>query len=394
MRLDLYPDADVEALIARSAKPVVACVRRARDGGRWMGDEAGRRKLLHRARAAAYVDVELDADPALAPAGPRRIVSHHDTERLPDDLDAIFERALVREADVVKIAVTPQSAADAFRLLDLPTPGLGLGEFGEFTRVLAPWTYCAREPVAPGLPAPDVLFDDFKVRRIENGFGLYGVAGDPIGHSRSPAIHNAGLARDGIDAAYLRFRVRDLSEFWPVFLAHGGRGLSVTAPLKVQAAGLATSPDSDVVECGAANTLLADGRAFNTDVSAFLELLPPSGGEALVLGAGGTTRAAVCALNRLGYDVAVWARRPDRAAALGHSVAATPRSAPVLVNTIPLDPPPAPFAYKPRGLVRYPATGYDHAAVAREAASPRAAAHRRRPFPRCAPIWKHTAAPP
>ena len=343
MRFDLYPDADVEALIARSAKPVVACVRRARDGGSWRGDEEGRRELLHRAGHAAYVDLELDADPALAPAGPRRIVSHHDTERLPDDLDAIFERALVREADVVKIAATPHSAADAFRLLDLPTPGLALGGFGEFTRVLAPWTYCAREPVAPGLPTPDTLFHDFKIRRIESGFGLYGVAGEPIGHSKSPAIHNAGLARDRIDAVYLRFRVRDLAEFWPVFLAHGGRGLSVTAPLKVQAAKMATSPDADVVESGAANTLLSDGRGFNTDVSAFLELLPPSGGEALVLGAGGAARAAVCALKRLGYDVAVWARQPERAAALGQRVAAAPYTAPVLVNTTPIDPPSAPF---------------------------------------------------
>ena len=196
MRLDLYPDADVEALIARSAKPVVACVRRARDGGRWMGDEDGRRELLHRAHAAAYVDVELDADPALAPAGPRRIASYHDTERLPDDLDAIFERALVRGADVVKIAATPHSAAEAFRLCDLPTPGLGLGAFGEFTRVLAPWTYCASEPGATELPAPDTLFDDFKIRRIERGFDLYGVAGDPIGHSKSPAIHNDDFACD------------------------------------------------------------------------------------------------------------------------------------------------------------------------------------------------------
>ena len=88
--------------------------------------------------------------------------------------------------------------------------------------------------------------------------------------------------------------------------------------------------------------LLHDGRAFNTDFTAFLELLPPDGGEALVLGAGGAARAAVAALRRRGYRVRIWNRTPERAAALGE-VDRERRPAPVVVNTTPLEPPPAPF---------------------------------------------------
>jgi 3-dehydroquinate dehydratase type I len=352
LRLDLYPDLDAAAFLAASGKPVVACVRRAADGGAWDGDEAGRRGLLASCAAAAYVDEEVDAE--VAPPGARRIVSFHDVRGLPDDLDDVFERCLRRGADIVKIAATPASEADAFRLLDLPTSGLALGEYGSFTRPLAPLTYCAHAPPAPGMPTPAELFDLYAVGRLGPRPALYGVAGDPIAHSRSPALHNAGFVRDGLDALYMRFRVSDLAAFWPAFVAHGGRGLSVTAPLKEQAAALARAPDESVTACGSANTLLADGRAFNTDYLAFLDLLPPDGDDALVMGAGGAARAAVAALRKLGYRIRVWNRTPERARALGVEVVARPEPAAVVVNTTPVPAPSARFVLD----LRY-GPGYD-----------------------------------
>ncbi len=361
LRLDLYPDLDVDAFVSGCGKPVVATVRRVVDGGRWEGSEEQRGRLLHRASAAAFVDLEVDADSALAPAGPRRVVSFHQVDGMPPDLDAVFERCLLRGGDVVKIAARPASAVEAFRLLDLPTAGLGLGEYGAFTRVLAPWTYCAHEPVAPGMPTPHDLFECFRIRRLGPSPALYGVVGDPIAHSRSPHLFNPRFEEHGLDALYLRFRVSDLAAFWPVFLAHGGRGLSVTAPLKVQAAELATEPAAEVTACGSANTLTADGRAFNTDYRAFLELVPRGSGDALVLGAGGAARSAVVALKELGYRVRAWNRTPGRAAALGVEVIASPEPAPVVVNTTPLDPPPAPLVIDLRygGDVRSPEGAVD-----------------------------------
>jgi 3-dehydroquinate dehydratase type I len=343
VRLDLFPDADLAAVRARHGKPVIATVRRARDGGRFEGPEPLRKLLFARAAAADLVDVEVDAHPEIAPPGPHRITSFHDVSGVPPDLDAIFERCLLRGGRFVKIAATPGSAAEAFRLLDLPVAGIGMGPFGTFTRVLAPLTYCARQPVAPGMPTPEDLFDLFRIRRLGSAPALLGVAGDPIEHSRSPHLHNEALARDGIDAVYLRFKVTKLSEFWPAFLKHGGLGLSVTAPLKVEAAALAPEPAEEVKECGSANTLLADGRAYNTDYRAFLDLVPPGLGEALVLGAGGAARAAVAALRRLGYRPRVWCRRREAAEALGAPFAPSPEPLPLVVNTTPLDPPEGSF---------------------------------------------------
>ncbi|MHC4971245.1 MAG: type I 3-dehydroquinate dehydratase [Planctomycetota bacterium] len=343
LRLDLYPDLDVDAFVHQATKPVVAAVRRVIDGGRFEGSEEERKRLLHRAAAAQFVDLEVDADETFAPTGPRRVISFHQTDGMPKDLDEIFERCLLKGGDVVKIAARPQSAVDAFRLVDLPTGGLGLGEYGAFTRVLAPWTYCATEPIAPGMPTPHDLFEAFRIPRLGPAPALYGVVGDPIAHSQGPYLFNPAFEKHNLDAVYLRFRVSDLAAFWPVFLAHGGLGLSVTAPLKLQAAELASAPAEEVSACGAANTLTADGKAFNTDYRAFLDLVPPGNSEALVLGAGGAARSAVAALETLGYHVRVWNRTPERAAALGVEVAATPEPASVVVNTTPLDPPPAPL---------------------------------------------------
>ena len=328
LRLDLYDD-----FVPECEQPVIRTVRRVIDGGKFTGSEVERLALL---RGAEHVDLEVDVETDR----PRSIVSFHDTRGMPADLDAVFTRCMLTGADRIKISTTPQSAVDAFRLLDLPCAGIGMGVFGEFTRVLAPLTYCAREPVAPGMPTPDELFDVFRVRRLGQNPALVGVVGDPIGHSKSPHIFNAAFETDGIDAVYLRFLVSDLAPFWPVFLEHGGCGLSVTAPLKVQAAGLAKDPSEEVVRCGSANTLLKDGRAFNTDYTAFRELVPSGSGDALVLGAGGAARAAIVALKDLGYDVKVWARSTR---GLDADFVPEPFAAPIVINTTPLDPPPAPL---------------------------------------------------
>ncbi len=334
----------------RDGKPVVATVRRVRDGGAFAGTEPERLALLASAAPFAdWLDIEVDVadDPAWRALRGRRgrVVSHHD--RGWPDVDRCFERCLATGGDIVKVVATPPSEAAAFLLRALPTPGLAMGEFGHFTRPLAPWTYVASTPVAPGQPTPAEMFDGYGVERLSLWPALFGVAGDPIAHSQSPALHNAAFARDESDAVYVRFRVRELAPFWEAFLTYGGRGLSVTAPLKEQAAACAESPSPEVLACGAANTLLADGRAFNTDYDAYLELLPRHHRRALVLGAGGAARTAVVALRELQYDdILVWNRTPEHAqrlVALGARAVRTRERAPVVINTSPLDPPAANF---------------------------------------------------
>jgi shikimate dehydrogenase len=173
---------------------------------------------------------------------------------------------------------------------------------------------------------------------------LLGVAGFPVGHSRSPAIQNAALRELGLqDWLYVPVPLPPERFVQTVHAlpASGFRGLNVTVPHKVAAHDLADARSAAVEAIGAANTLtFSDGRieAENTDAGGFLDALgeDPRGQEALVLGAGGSARAVVWALLEAGADVSVWNRTRERAremaAALGARHAERPAGVDLLVN--------------------------------------------------------------
>ncbi len=150
------------------------------------------------------------------------------------------------------------------------------------------------------------------------------VWGDPISHSRSPALHRAAYAQLGLDWSFERRRVTADS-----FVATLGglderyRGISVTMPLKEEAFRAAHEIDRFAELTGAVNTLLLGEtrRGFNTDVPGLVDAFGENGitgvSTARVLGAGATAASAVVALAELGAArIEVRARRPERAAPL------------------------------------------------------------------------------
>ena len=177
-----------------------------------------------------------------------------------------------------------------------------------------------------------------------------GVLGWPVAHSRSPQMMGAALTAVGLtDWRYQRLPVppEQFAETALALPAAGFRGANVTIPHKQAALALADERSDAAREIGAANTLLfeADGRivADNTDAPALVNALPidADGGTALVLGAGGSARAAVWALRRAGArEVRVWNRHLARAASLCEELGCRPVSeaaaADVLVNCTPV----------------------------------------------------------
>lgn len=157
----------------------------------------------------------------------------------------------------------------------------------------------------------------------------YGLVGTPITHSPSPAMHNAAFRARGLEARY-ELRPADVGEAEAVVaeLRDGTfQGFNVTTPLKTVLASAAELAD-DAARAGAVNTLwIREGRLVGalTDVEGVREPLAQAGvagGVGLVLGAGGASRAAVLALESLGCQAVVAARRPAHAAAMLSAVAA------------------------------------------------------------------------
>jgi shikimate dehydrogenase len=173
-----------------------------------------------------------------------------------------------------------------------------------------------------------------------------GVLGWPVAHSRSPAIHNAALAELGLrDWHYQRLPVPPelLLDTTRALAGSGFVGANVTIPHKQAALALADSASAAARAIGAANTLsfAADGSiaAENTDAPGLIAALgrSPRGSSALVLGAGGSARAAVWALREAGAsEVSIWNRTEQRARELaqelGARVVARPEPAELLVN--------------------------------------------------------------
>jgi len=173
-----------------------------------------------------------------------------------------------------------------------------------------------------------------------------GVLGWPVAHSRSPAMHNAALAfLEMFDWRYQRLPVPPelFAETTRALGRCGFVGANVTIPHKQAALALADGASDAASAIGAANTLTfaSDGTvaAENTDAPGLISALgsSPRGLRALVLGAGGSARAAAWALREAGAsEVSVWNRTSERARTLardlGVRAVGKPEPADLLIN--------------------------------------------------------------
>lgn len=170
-----------------------------------------------------------------------------------------------------------------------------------------------------------------------------GVLGWPVAHSRSPAIHNAAFAALGMEGwRYQRLPVPPelFEETVPALPSAGFVGANVTIPHKQVALRIADDASATAREVGAANTLIfldsGEVRAENTDAPGILSALRVGvlGKEAVVLGAGGSARAAVWALLSAGAKVYVWNRTSRRAKELAEELGAEAVEKPPLADLL------------------------------------------------------------
>ncbi len=361
-------------LVRNSPAPAIATCRGRAEGGAFTGTPEERAALYEALvlcdRPPRYVDVELSAwqesaamRRRLAEALARKrgddlhaslVLSVHDFNDRPADLLRRIEAMTEEPAcDVIKLVWQARSLRDNLEAFDLlherrkPTVALCMGELGLMSRVLAPkfsglLVYAASQSGAETAPGQPTLrrLKQHGFERVGPRTAVYGVIGWPVGHSLSPAVHNAGFEAVGHDGVYLPLPVPPEYEHFKAtvgsFLDHPRldfRGASVTAPHKenllrfVQDLGREVDPLAQRI--GAANTLWVDERGWprcaNTDAPAVVEALCAgmgvtapelAGMRVAVLGAGGMARAAVAALGDAGATVVVFNRTQRRAEAL------------------------------------------------------------------------------
>ena len=352
LRIDwLSREPDVPRLLKDRPTPVIVTCRRPQDGGKWRGTEEARIRLLRTAivSGADYVDLEDDIASSIPRYGKtKRIVSHHDFNGTPDHIEEVWAEIAEMKPDIIKVVTLANSPSDCVRMLKLvqdakiPTVAFCMGDFGVWSRVAcaklgSPFTYATfsqdRE-VAPGQLSFQDMKNIYHYESINAKTQLFGVIGDPIGHSLSPLLHNEAMRKIGFNGVYVPLRVaRDqLSQTLTDLESLDFRGLSVTIPHKEAVLAKFPRCEEFVRQIGAANTLFRgpdnQWQSFNTDYQAALDSvklgLPAGdtleGKRVLLLGAGGAARAIGMGITRAGGALVITSRTAARAKALAEQL--------------------------------------------------------------------------
>jgi len=308
--------------------------------------------LLKAAEAGcAIVDLEVDSAEqctrpqlarfraALRTAGAALLISFHDFTRTKG-LENAAGRIEAFEPDFVKVVSTARTLADNLAVLRLiedrslaaHVVGIAMGEEGLLSRVLSPragaaFTFAAAAEgaeTAPGQVSARTLLDLYRIDQLDQATRIFGVAGNPIGHSLSPLMHNTAFRRENVNAIMLPLKVKSLDDLLTIVRDLPVDGVAVTMPLKQEVLPHLANMDPLTARIGACNTLRtgADGKlyGFNTDVAGVVRPLEKrvrlKGARILVLGAGGAARAAVFGLVEQGAEVFIVNRTHETAVAL------------------------------------------------------------------------------
>jgi 3-dehydroquinate dehydratase / shikimate dehydrogenase len=345
--------------------PVIVTCRDTREGGAVDYPEALRIEVLLAAleAGAEFIDVEYanftkpevrhKIEVQLAwNSATRLILSAHDFDAPFADFERLYRD--IREAcpqAVPKLVYTARHINDCFAAFDLLHQCDGdcivlcMGPAGLISRILAKKfgglvTFASLDEAsgtAPGQVTIGQFKNLYRHDGIDAGTELFGVIADPVGHSLSPAIHNACFAEKQMNRLYLPLLVQggrdELFAFLDGLLARpwlSFRGFSVTIPHKhsmleyVRAKGGYVEPLAEQI--GAANTLIIakDGRvsAYNTDYAGALDAITTGMGitregfrdmAITVVGAGGVSRALVAGFTDAGAHVTIYNRTVERA---------------------------------------------------------------------------------
>ncbi len=328
--------------------PVILTCRRQSDAGEFAQSERNRLSLLKKVSAGAFTYVDLEAnvrkpdlEAALRTQGKKIIRSIHSFDSPKDNFDVKISH-IIEKGDIPKIAVQINGIADLVKLFKLGEKFkgkgeiiiIGMGKYGIASRVLykklgSMLTFCAaNDPKAVGLINIKTMKELYRADQVSDLTRIYGVIGDPVGKSISPAIQNLGFKAVKENAIYVPFNVDDVKQFFVLASILNIQGFSVTVPHKIHVLPYLGQTSREVRQLGSCNTVCKKNNLWqgsNTDYYGFLELIekPLKAGKiknALVLGAGGGARAIVWALRNHNVNITILNRTLENAKALAQEV--------------------------------------------------------------------------
>ena len=290
-----------------------------------------------------FLDLEIQfPDPLLrqisAAKGHTKIIaSHHDPKNALSWENGswmqFYNKALLY-GDIVKLVGVATSQEDNFQLLkfkkmagsrhETPLIAINMGLDGQLSRIQNSFLTPVSHPALPFKAAPGQL----SAAEIRSALVLHGAIkpmqyylfGSPIAQSKSPAMHNALFKATGLPHTYSLFETTNAADLKKILQSNSFGGASVTIPLKLDSMPYLDSVSDDATLIGAVNTIIADpsmqstknqgghhltGR--NTDWQGMTRVLLNAGARpsdqqsGLVIGGGGTARAAIYALHAMGY---------------------------------------------------------------------------------------------
>jgi pentafunctional AROM polypeptide len=341
--------------------PIIFTLRSVAQGGKFPDDAHDQAMVLYCVAirlAIEYIDVEMTlSEQSLqhiyhSRQCSRIIASHHDPKgNLAWKIGSwmpFYNKAL-QYGDIIKLVGVARKIQDNFDLMnfktrllaanDTPIIALNMGAAGKLSRVLNGFLTPVSHPDLPFKAAPGQM----SAAEIRQALSLLGVVeprsfylfGKPVSQSRSPALHNALFTKVGLPHTYASLETDQLADLDDIINSPEFGGASVTIPLKQSVSKMVTGVSDSARIIGAINTIVVrrpgcdtvDLYGDNTDWRGMVHTLENAGicddqdftsrCSAVVVGSGGTARAAIFALHHLGYgQIYIVARSADSTQAL------------------------------------------------------------------------------
>eukprot|EP01018_Ginkgo_biloba_P010731 Gb_22470 [translate_table: standard] len=362
------PTVDMEILLKNRPLPTIITYRPKWEGGNYEGDEGNRLYALRLAMelGADYVDIEFQVASDFIESVKNEkmrnckiIVSNHNYESTPslEDLCHLVGRIQSTGADVVKFSTTATNITDVARIFQVlaqsqvPIIASVMSERGLISRILCPkfggyltfGSLGLGKELASGQPTLTDLINVYRMKCLGRDTKVFGIIGNPVGHSKGPVFHNQAFKEIGFDAIYVPFLVDNLAEFLRVYSYPDFAGYSVTIPHKEAALECCDEVEPIARSIGAVNTIVrreSDGKliGYNTDYTGAISAIedglkgrlksgnwentsPLSGKLFVVIGAGGAGKALAYGAKQKGARVAIANRNYERGKALANLVA-------------------------------------------------------------------------